>query len=331
MKTNAILMLAIALAAPTAGKAAMPVSTQSAVATVTNAPVAAATSAAPAAVITNTPTAAAPDTNAAPSPFKSDREKIGYALGLNLGGNLANNWKRQGLKTDGFDLDEFAKGIHDALAGTPPLLTPQETHATLMAFQKTVMDARKQQAAKNKEAGEQFLADNKTKPGVVTLPDGLQYKVLTDGKGDSPTPTNSVTVNYRGTLIDGTEFDSSAKHGQPASFRLGGVIRGWTEALQLMKPGAKWQLYVPATLAYGEAGMPPVIPPDSTLIFDIELLSVSAPPQPPMPPTSVQPVTSDIIRVPSADEFKHGAKPETLTPEQVQKLIYAATNAPANH
>ena len=197
--------------------------------------------------------------------------------------------------------------------------------ATLMALQQSVMAKHKLAVEKAKADGEKFLADNKSKPGVVALTNGLQYKVLAEGNGDSPKASDTVTVNYRGTLIDGTEFDSSAKHGgQPATFRVGGVIPGWTQALQLMKPGAKWQMFIPSNLAYGERGTAG-IPPNSTLIFEIELLSVATPP-PPAQAAAPQPITSDIIRVPSADEMKNGAKIETIKADQIAKL----TNAPAN-
>jgi FKBP-type peptidyl-prolyl cis-trans isomerase len=131
---------------------------------------------------------------------------------------------------------------------------------------------------KNKMSGEAFLATNKNKPGVVTLPDGLQYKVMTQGNGPQPTDNDSVTVNYSGTLIDGTEFDSSYKRGQPATFPVSGVIPGWTEALKLMKMGSKWELYVPSSLAYGENGAPPMIGANETLIFTVELISVNKQP-----------------------------------------------------
>jgi FKBP-type peptidyl-prolyl cis-trans isomerase FklB len=178
-----------------------------------------------------------------------------------------------------------------------------------------VGERKKQEAAKVKAAGEKFLADNKTKPGIVALTNGLQYKIITAGKGSSPKAEDSVTVNYRGTLIDGTEFDSSYKRGQPATFRVGGVIPGWTQALQLMKPGAKWELFIPSELAYGENPPPNSgIGPNSTLVFEIELLSIATPP--PTPPTP-QPITSDIIRVPSAEEMKKGAKPEVIKADQI--------------
>ena len=250
------------------------------------------------------------------SAFKNEAEKAGYALGVNIGNNL----HRQGLESDLLNPDAFAHGFHDALVGSQAiLLTEQEISETLKALQQTVMDKRKAAGAKAKADGEKFLTDNKAKSGVTTLPSGLQYKILNAGKGASPKAEDTVTVNYRGTLIDGSEFDSSYKHGQPATFRVGGVIKGWTEALQLMQPGAKWQLFIPAGLAYGERGTPG-IPPDSTLIFEVELISFTAPPPAPTP----QPITSDIIRVPSAEEMKKGAKIETIKADQVQQFTNKA-------
>ena len=247
--------------------------------------------------------------------FASDNEKAGYALGL----NLANNWKRQGLEGDVVDFDAIARGMKDAQPGGKPLLTEDEARTTLMNLQQAVMAKQKRAGEKIKADGEKFLTDNKTKPGITVLTNGLQYKVLAEGQGDSPKPTDTVTVNYRGTLIDGTEFDSSYKRGQPATFPVGGVIPGWTQALQLMKPGARWQLFIPSELAYGERGTPG-IPPNSTLIFEVELISLTAPaPQPPP-----QPITSDIIRVPSAEEMKRGAKIETIKADQVPQLTNPA-------
>jgi len=159
-------------------------------------------------------------------------------------------------------------------------------------------------AEKNKQAGDAFLARNKEKKGVVTLPDGLQYKIITDGTGASPAASDTVTVKYEGRLLDETKFDSSEK----TQFQVGGVIRGWTEALTHMKVGSKWELYIPSDLAYGPGGRPG-IEPNSTLIFTVELLSMEHP----------QPVTSDIIKVPSAEEMKKGAKVEVIKPEDVQK------------
>ena len=157
---------------------------------------------------------------------------------------------------------------------------------TLNKFQQELnvrqQEKRRIAGEKNKVEGPKFLEENKGKPGVVVLPSGLQYKVLTDGAGDSPKLEDIVTVNYRGTLIDGTEFDSSYKRGQPAKFRVNGVPPGWTEALQKMKPGSKWQLFIPSNLAYGETGNQNIAP-NATLLVDMELISVEAPP-PPAPP-----------------------------------------------
>ena len=245
--------------------------------------------------------------------LSDEKSRVSYAIGMMLG----HNWQQQGLEVDP---DVAAQAIKTIQANGTTLLTQAEMQETLTAFQQTFklkqqkMQAEK--AVKNKAEGEAFLAKNKDKAGVVTLPDGLQYTVLTNGNGASPTANDTVTVNYRGTLLDGTEFDSSYKRGQPASFPVNGVIHGWTEALQLMKPGSKWKLFIPSELAYGESGRPS-IPPNSVLIFEVELLSVQAPPPPAAPP---QPLTSDIIKVPSAEEMKKGAKIETLKAEDVQKL-----------
>jgi len=244
------------------------------------------------------------------SPFKTDMEKASYCIGLSIG----NSWKRQGVEADP---EIVAHGIKDVLAGNEPLISDTDAREILMAYQQTLRakaeERHKLQAAQNKDAGEAFLANNKTNAGVVTLPSGLQYKIVTEGEGASPKAEDTVTVNYRGTLIDGTEFDSSYKRGEPASFPVGGVIRGWTEALQLMKPGAKWELYIPSDLAYGE-NAPPNIGPNSVLVFEVELLSVKPAPTP-------EPITSDIIRVPSAEEIKRGAKPETIKMDQIEKEL----------
>jgi FKBP-type peptidyl-prolyl cis-trans isomerase FklB len=157
-------------------------------------------------------------------------------------------------------------------------MTEQEIKETVTALQKDLQVKQQEQvkvlAEKNKKEGEAFLAGNKKKQGVITMPSGLQYKIMTDGKGKSPKATDMVTVNYKGTLIDGTEFDSSYKRGQPATFNVNGVIPGWTEALQLMKEGSKWQLFVPSNLAYGERGAGGPIGPNAVLIFEVELISI---------------------------------------------------------
>ena len=249
--------------------------------------------------------------------FKSDKDKISYALGSYYGGD----WKRRfGIETNDLNLDEFIRAVKTELAGEANLLTPEETKAALDKFQYELAakhhENRRLAGENNKIAAPKFLEENKTKPGVITLPSGLQYKVLAEGSGDSPKPEDTVTVNYRGTLLDGTEFDSSHKRGQPARFRVNGVIPGWTEALTMMKPGAKWQLFIPSNLAYAERGNQNIAP-DATLLFDVELLSIEAPP-PPAPPAA--PLTSDIIKVPSLEEMKKGAKIETIKAEDVEKI-----------
>jgi FKBP-type peptidyl-prolyl cis-trans isomerase len=242
-----------------------------------------------------------------------EKSRLSYAVGLMYG----SRWKLQGIEVN----DSLIRGLKDGQSGGPALMTQQEMRDTLNKFQQEM-------PARNKAAGEAFLAKNKNQPGVVTLPDGLQYKVITDGNGPAPKAGDIVTVNYRGTFIDGTEFDNSARNGRPAQFQLGSVIRGWTEALTRMKVGSKWQLFVPAELAYGARGRPN-IPPNSVLIFEIELLSIQSPPPPPPPAVSTNPpLTSDIIKVPSLDEMKKGAKVEIIKPEDVQKLQQSQPQKP---
>jgi|HubBroStandDraft_1064217.scaffolds.fasta_scaffold58189_2 FKBP-type peptidyl-prolyl cis-trans isomerase FklB len=208
---------------------------------------------------------------AAPAPLATDEQKDSYALGINIG---------RSLKKQKVDLDNpsVMRGLKDALAGSPSLLTDAEIDAglkQLAAQAQKVQDAELAKAGEaNMKDGEEFLAANKTKDGVVTLPSGLQYKILTAGTGAKPTASDTVVCNYRGTFINGTEFDSSYKRGQPASFPVGGVIKGWTEALQLMPVGSKWQLFVPPDLAYGERGAGGAIGPNQTLVFDVELISI---------------------------------------------------------
>jgi FKBP-type peptidyl-prolyl cis-trans isomerase FklB len=203
--------------------------------------------------------------------LKTDRDKQSYAMGMNLGTGL----HRQGMTLDPALVE---RGLKDAQSGAKTAMTEDEARA---ALQKLTADVRQKMEAKSKEeaaanikVGEAFLAENKTKPGVVTLPSGLQYKILTEGKGPKPTASDTVTCNYRGTLISGKEFDSSYKRGQPAQFQVGGVIKGWTEALQLMPVGSKWQLFIPPDLAYGDRGAGADIGPGETLIFEVELLTI---------------------------------------------------------
>ena len=203
--------------------------------------------------------------------LKDQKDKVSYSIGT----DIANNLKKQSID---IDPDLLAKGIKDVYSGSKPLLTEKEVHDTLTAFQKEMMakmqEKQKKMGDKNKLDGEAFLAENKKKEGVKALPSGLQYKVITEGTGKSPKATDTVTVNYKGTLIDGTEFDSSYRRGQPVSFPVNGVIAGWTEALQLMKEGSKWQLFIPSNLAYGEKGAGNTIGPNAVLIFEVELISI---------------------------------------------------------
>jgi FKBP-type peptidyl-prolyl cis-trans isomerase FklB len=264
--------------------------------------------------------------------LKTQKDKVSYGVGMNIGTSL----KRSGFEVD---VDLLSAAIKDVMADKKTRLTEQEAREVITAYQQEVRAKKEQErlqiAEKNRKAGEEFLAANKTKEGVkthsVTLPDGktaeIQYKVVTEGTGATPGSNDTVTVNYRGTFIDGKEFDSSAKNGSPAKFSVRGVIPGWTAALQMMKVGAKWQVFIPSALAYGDMGRPN-IDPGSTLVFEVELLSAETPP----PPQAPAPLTSDIIRVPSADELKKGAKVEVLKPEDVERQIKAAaaTNKPSS-
>ncbi|MEI9961413.1 MAG: FKBP-type peptidyl-prolyl cis-trans isomerase [Limisphaerales bacterium] len=251
----------------------------------------------------------AADTNV----LSDEKLKASYAIGLMLG----HNWQEQGLDVD-YSL--VLRGLNDAHPGKSPLLTQEEVQATLREFQQSLMakqqKLRAEQGVKNQAEGEAFLATNKNNSGVITLPSGLQYKVITDGAGATPSADSTVTVNYRGTFIDGKEFDSSARTGHPAQFQANRVIRGWTEALTNMKVGSKWELFIPSDLAYGAQGTR-TIPPNSTLIFEVELLDTQTPPAAAAPSTA--PLTSDIIKVPSAEEMKKGAKIEVIKPEDAAK------------
>ena len=229
----------------------------------------------PAAKTTPKPSAAKPGSTTAKKPavlaLQTQKDKASYAIGLNIG---------RSMHKGSVDIDPniLLRGLKDGLAGAKPLLTDDEAKATMTAFE---ADLRKKQEAKNlalaeanKTQGAAFLAENKTKEGVVTLPSGLQYKILTEGTGPKPTSTDIVVCNYKGTLLDNTEFDSSYKRGRPATFQVGQVIKGWTEALQLMPVGSKWQLFIPSDLAYGQRGAGTDIGPNATLIFEVELLSI---------------------------------------------------------
>jgi FKBP-type peptidyl-prolyl cis-trans isomerase FklB len=215
----------------------------------------------------------APAKPAAPLTLKTQKEKASYAVGMDFGTRL----RKQSIDIDPGIL---ARGLRDSFSNGKTLLTEDEERAALTQLQTDVRKKQQELAQQlgetNKKQGAEFLEANKTKDGVITLPSGLQYKIIQEGTGPKPLPTDTVVCNYRGTLLDNTEFDSSYKRGQPATFPVTGVIKGWTEVLQLMPVGSKWQLFVPAELAYGERGAGGQIGPNATLIFEVELLSIQA-------------------------------------------------------
>ena len=257
---------------------------------------AASTQQTPAAKSGTTPAAKSGQPAAAKKPdafeLKTDKDKASYAIGMNIGQNLRK-------QSEVIDATVVQRGMKDALAGDKTLMTEEEAKAALMTLQVSMRKKQEEQvqqmAETNKKDGDAFLAENKTKAGVVTLPSGLQYKILSEGTGPKPTAADSVICNYKGTLLDGTEFDSSAKHGGPATFPVTGVIKGWTEALQLMPVGSKWQLFVPSDLAYGQRGAGGGIAPNSTLIFEVELVSIksSTAAQPGVPAPGAEPGAVD--------------------------------------
>jgi FKBP-type peptidyl-prolyl cis-trans isomerase len=245
----------------------------------------------------------------------STKQKASYAIGMNWGTGL----HRQGIDVDGAAL---IQGMKDALAGGKTLLTEDEARSALMQLQKEMQEKQQAKAAQegeaNKKEGDAFLAANKTKEGVVVLPSGLQYKILTPGTGPKPTASDSVVCNYKGTLIDGTEFDSSYKRGEPATFPVTGVIKGWTEALQLMPVGSKWQLFIPPDLAYGPRGTPGgPIGPNATLIFEVELISIKDKNPPP-----------DKVPAPGAAPDKTPAGAATASPTPASSPTPAASPTP---
>lgn len=216
--------------------------------------------------LTSAPWLSAADEN----PLKDQKDKISYMFGMNFGRDL----KRNEIEVNP---DLFLRGLNDSLAGGKTLLTEEEARQVMMDFQNELRNKRtaqqKQAGEKHRKEGEAYLSANKQQPGVKTTASGLQYKVIVQGTGKIPTSNDTVVTHYRGTLLDGTEFDNSYKRGEPASFPVTGVIKGWTEALLLMPVGSKWQLFIPSDLAYGDAGQRN-IPPGSTLLFDIELLDI---------------------------------------------------------
>jgi len=205
------------------------------------------------------------------SAFATLKDRVSYAIGMNVGTGLY----KQSVEVDP---NVLLLGLKDALAGGKTLMTEDEIRATFTELEKELKGKQEEKmklaAVTNKTEGDAFLAANKTKEGIVALPSGLQYKILTPGTGPKPTAADTVVCNYRGTLINGTEFDSSYKRGQPATFPVGGVIKGWTEALQLMPVGSKWQLFLPSSLAYADRGAGNDIGPNATLIFEVELISI---------------------------------------------------------
>jgi FKBP-type peptidyl-prolyl cis-trans isomerase FklB len=206
-----------------------------------------------------------------PGDLKTQKDKVSYSIGVDIG----KNFKRQGLE---LDLDKMSKGLKDGMAGGKLAMTEDEMRATMMSFQNEMLQKQDQAAAAkgadNKKEGEAFLAKNKADKDVVTLPSGLQYKIVKAGEGKKPVDTDTVKCHYKGTLINGTEFDSSYRRGAPATFQVGQVIKGWQEALKLMPVGSKWQLVIPSDLAYGARGAGNDIGPNATLIFEVELLAI---------------------------------------------------------
>jgi len=229
---------------------------------------------APAAPPAKAPAAPAAQAPAPASAFKTQKEKISYAIGMEMG---------KGVKTQGLDVDPsiLEQGLKDALSGAKSQMSEDEIKQVITALQQDIrqkqMQVQEAAAAENKTKGEAFLAANAKKEGVVALPDGLQYKILTAGQGKKPVESDTVLCNYKGTFVDGTEFDSSAQAGKPVPFEVKNVIPGFKEVLQLMPVGSKWQVFVPSNLAYGERGAGGVIGPNAMLIFEIELVSIEGP------------------------------------------------------
>jgi FKBP-type peptidyl-prolyl cis-trans isomerase FklB len=209
--------------------------------------------------------------------LKTDKDKVSYAIGMDMAGSLKKN-------DIAINPDILGKAIKDVLTDQKALMTDDEVKTTLTSLQKDMQEKQqakmKAQGEKNKKDGETFLTENKKKEGVKTTASGMQYQVVKEGKGKSPKATDTVSVQYKGTLLDGTEFDSSYKRKEPATFPVNGVIKGWTEALQLMNEGSQWKLFIPGELAYGEAGTPGgPIGPNATLIFEVELVSIAPEPE----------------------------------------------------
>lgn len=246
---------------------------------------------------------------------KADLEDASTKRSYGLGANYGKSLSRGSIE---INVQSFMDGLKDGIAGKS-LLTDTEIQAVIDSINQEIRERQKRKqeelAAKNKKDGEDFLAANSQKEGVVALASGLQYKIIQEGNGAIPKATDKVKVHYKGTLIEGTVFDSSYKRGAPAEFFVRGVIKGWTEALQRMKTGAKWQLYIPSELAYGERGTA-TIGPNATLLFEVELLEITTASKP-----KPKPITSDIIRVPSAEDIKKGDKPEVIKADEIDDYI----------
>jgi len=250
--------------------------------------------------------------------LSDEKARVSYAIGM----TFAQNFKMQGVEVDP---DLLIRGLKDSESGGMTLLTVQEMHDTLNQFQNELM-AKQQKMREaigvtNKAEGEAFFATNKNNPGVLTLPDGVQYIVITNGTGAVPASNDMVNVIYRGTLLDSTVFDDS--RGRPRKLPITSGIPGWVEALSHMKVGSRWKIFIPSDLAYGERGRPTRIMPNSALIFDVELVSTEQPKPP-------EPLTSDILKVPSLEEMKKGAKVEIIKPEDAAKAQATPAAPPAN-
>jgi FKBP-type peptidyl-prolyl cis-trans isomerase FklB len=244
--------------------------------------------------------------------------RVSYAVGMMFSHTL----QAEGVEVN---LDTMILGFKAQQAGATTLLTPDQMHEVLGEYQKS-LNVKKQQflaavGVTNRMTEALFLATNKNNPGVITLPDGLQYLVITNGSGEQVQSNDVVTVNYRGALLDGSEFDSSFRRHHPSQFPVGNVIHGWTEALLQMKVGSKWKVWIPSDLAYREQSHPGITP-FSLLVFEMEVLAA----EPPKPPA---PITSDIVKVPSLEEMKKGAKIEVIKPEDAAKAQASQTNEPA--
>jgi FKBP-type peptidyl-prolyl cis-trans isomerase FklB len=287
----AVLTLAGTAAAqdtPASNSQLTPATTQPAPAKPSSASSSASTSKTQSTTKTGTATHHTPAKAAAPLVLTTDKQKASYAIGMNVASTLRH-------RSMDVDPDILARGLKDYLAGGKTLLTEDEAKTALTALDAEARKAQEEKmqlaAETNKKEGDAFLAENKAKPGVVTLPSGLQYKVITEGTGPKPAADDSVVCNYRGTLLNGTEFDSSYKHGQSIEIPVGRVIKGWSEALQLMPVGSKWQLFIPPDLAYGPRGAGNDIGPNATIVFEVDLVSIKPQVKPGVTPIPATPTT----------------------------------------